>query len=413
MGIPEPASPLWAAVKAIHDSWPPDDEGVARAVGGAWRRGGDVLGRGADESARAGEDVRTAWRDAAGQAFDGRLGAFRTTVGRSRQRTLMLAAQGENYAAELESAKTAITATIAVNEKNFALLSDPRFGVLGLTYRKAFATAVANYLQNMIAQKAAALRAHPTAPGPFPPEPPKLPLPADGVDDLVADGVRTLGDADQLLWLGAGEVSDDIFDDAGAQAGEVLRTLGNLTGNGDLVQQGDDLQLAGDVLGDEARQEALGYGADDQADLYHAAESIDGDKEPTKIYISSEQYPESAGHIDAAQGGKSYRGGPETEYDKEQPTELTIDREEAGDRRNKSMRSIPDPPAGQDRDEYPPAVFQEGGEGASVKNILRSDNRGAGAKIGHQLNHYPLVLDSYARQSRKLQDGDTVVIETY
>lgn len=37
-----------------------------------------------------------------------------------------------------------------------------------------------------------------------------------------------------------------------------------------------------------------------------------------------------------------------------------------------------------DRDEYPPAMFKEGGEGASVKHIDPSDNRGAGACIGSQ-----------------------------
>lgn len=37
-----------------------------------------------------------------------------------------------------------------------------------------------------------------------------------------------------------------------------------------------------------------------------------------------------------------------------------------------------------DRDEYPPAMFKEGGNGASVKKIDSSDNRGAGSSIGQQ-----------------------------
>ena len=41
---------------------------------------------------------------------------------------------------------------------------------------------------------------------------------------------------------------------------------------------------------------------------------------------------------------------------------------------------------GQDRDEYPPAMFEEGGSGASVKHINPSDNRGAGSSIGHQMS---------------------------
>lgn len=40
-------------------------------------------------------------------------------------------------------------------------------------------------------------------------------------------------------------------------------------------------------------------------------------------------------------------------------------------------------------DEYPPAMFGEGGKGASVRPINPSDNRGAGSTIGHQLREYP------------------------
>lgn len=42
-----------------------------------------------------------------------------------------------------------------------------------------------------------------------------------------------------------------------------------------------------------------------------------------------------------------------------------------------------------DLDEYPPAMFEEGGEGASVRPISPSDNRGAGASMGNQLRQYP------------------------
>jgi Deoxyribonuclease NucA/NucB len=38
---------------------------------------------------------------------------------------------------------------------------------------------------------------------------------------------------------------------------------------------------------------------------------------------------------------------------------------------------------------YPPAVFQEGGKGASVRPISPGDNRGAGSTMGHQLRQYP------------------------
>ena len=38
-----------------------------------------------------------------------------------------------------------------------------------------------------------------------------------------------------------------------------------------------------------------------------------------------------------------------------------------------------------DRDEWPMAMFKEGGEGASVRYIDPSDNRGAGSSIGNAL----------------------------
>ena len=51
----------------------------------------------------------------------------------------------------------------------------------------------------------------------------------------------------------------------------------------------------------------------------------------------------------------------------------------------KGVDTIP----GLDRDEYPPAMSLEGGNGASVRHINPSDNRGAGSKASHQLKTYP------------------------
>ncbi len=44
---------------------------------------------------------------------------------------------------------------------------------------------------------------------------------------------------------------------------------------------------------------------------------------------------------------------------------------------------------GMDRDEYPPAVFAEGGAGASVRHIPLSDNRSAGGQMSAQLAGVP------------------------
>ncbi|WP_130511795.1 polymorphic toxin-type HINT domain-containing protein [Krasilnikovia cinnamomea] len=81
-----------------------------------------------------------------------------------------------------------------------------------------------------------------------------------------------------------------------------------------------------------------------------------------EISVSRTKYPESAEHIEDAQAAG-------------QPTELTIDRAGAAARRRASMRGNPRV-SGKDRDEYPPAMFEEGGSGSSVRPIDPSDNRG-------------------------------------
>ncbi|MBV8042003.1 hemagglutinin repeat-containing protein, partial [Pluralibacter sp.] len=102
------------------------------------------------------------------------------------------------------------------------------------------------------------------------------------------------------------------------------------------------------------------------------------------IIINKSKYPESAKHIEEAQAAGK-------------PAVLTIDRSGATKRRQESLKDTP-PVKGKDRDEYPPAMFKEGGSGASVRPITPSDNRGAGACIG--------------AQCRNLPDGTPVIIKT-
>ncbi|MCU1719275.1 filamentous hemagglutinin N-terminal domain-containing protein [Pseudomonas sp. 5P_3.1_Bac2] len=93
------------------------------------------------------------------------------------------------------------------------------------------------------------------------------------------------------------------------------------------------------------------------------------------VTVSKSRFPESAQHIeDAIDAGK--------------PGTLTIDRGNAASRRRDSLRGTETKP-GLDRDEYPPAMFQEGGQGSSVRHINPSDNRGAGACIGAQCRELP------------------------
>ena len=51
------------------------------------------------------------------------------------------------------------------------------------------------------------------------------------------------------------------------------------------------------------------------------------------------------------------------------------------------MRGIPTK-KGFDRDEYPPAMSDEGGKGADVRYVRSAENRSAGSVMSHQLAPY-------------------------
>jgi hypothetical protein len=106
--------------------------------------------------------------------------------------------------------------------------------------------------------------------------------------------------------------------------------------------------------------------------------------------VDSTRFPESAQHIQEAQAGKIWSGGDVIEDDpmESKPSILTIDRGGADANRTESLRGISTAP-GMDRDEYPMAMFSEGGAGASVKHITSSDNQAAGASVGGQLRGIP------------------------
>ncbi|HWN66804.1 MAG TPA: RHS repeat-associated core domain-containing protein [Haliangium sp.] len=95
----------------------------------------------------------------------------------------------------------------------------------------------------------------------------------------------------------------------------------------------------------------------------------------TDIRIPSSKFPETAAHIrDAQAAGK--------------PATLTIDRAGTAERRRQALAGHEKIP-GKQLDEYPPAMFQEGGRGASVRPVSPHDNMGAGACIGNQCRGLP------------------------
>ncbi|OHL30561.1 hypothetical protein A7S98_22645 [Salmonella enterica subsp. enterica serovar Braenderup] len=99
---------------------------------------------------------------------------------------------------------------------------------------------------------------------------------------------------------------------------------------------------------------------------------VDNEDYDFELRISKKEYPETAQHIeDAINSGKA--------------DVVTIDRDNSAANRAKSLKGIPTKP-GKDRDEWPMAMFKEGGTGADVEYISPSDNRGAGSSIGHALD---------------------------
>lgn len=91
--------------------------------------------------------------------------------------------------------------------------------------------------------------------------------------------------------------------------------------------------------------------------------------------VDSSRYPQTAEHIRVAQGMGF-------------PSVLTIDRDNAADRRKASLEGVRVNRL-YDRDEYPCAVFREGGFGADVVYVEGSDNRGAGSYMRWQMQNMP------------------------
>lgn len=93
------------------------------------------------------------------------------------------------------------------------------------------------------------------------------------------------------------------------------------------------------------------------------------------VIVDSKKYPQTAEHIRRAQTN----GFPEF---------VTLGRSDAAERRKASLADVKASPI-YDRDEWPMAVFEEGGQGADVAYVDIHDNRGAGSSIGWQMRSFP------------------------
>jgi Deoxyribonuclease NucA/NucB len=105
-----------------------------------------------------------------------------------------------------------------------------------------------------------------------------------------------------------------------------------------------------------------------------AAEACQRQYHSVYVELDMSRYPETTGHYqDAIADGHAAL--------------LHIDRENAELHREQSLVGFP-PRPGYDRDEYPPAMSEEGGYGADIRYIDPSDNRGAGSSMGNQLEDW-------------------------
>uniref|UniRef100_A0A931CZZ2 RHS domain-containing protein n=1 Tax=Pseudomonas chaetocerotis TaxID=2758695 RepID=A0A931CZZ2_9PSED len=101
----------------------------------------------------------------------------------------------------------------------------------------------------------------------------------------------------------------------------------------------------------------------------------DGKTHDIVLELTRKQYKQAFGHIQAV-------------IKKTGLDIFTINRAGAARNRKSSLSGYPTK-KGKDRDEFPMAMFKEGGKGASVRYIDPSDNRGAGSSISHALDPYP------------------------
>ena len=157
MGIPEPSSPLWAAVRALSNPWPPDDEVVAATLGQTWR---ETAGRMAEAVGRlnaSAQAVNGGWPDQAGATMYARLTANAGDVDALQREMQRRGAAAETYAEELRITKSAITAHIAAMEPVFALAGNPLLAAAGPVSQDLVARAVAGQLNAMVAERAAGM----------------------------------------------------------------------------------------------------------------------------------------------------------------------------------------------------------------------------------------------------------------
>ncbi|MFJ6672013.1 hypothetical protein ACIQMJ_12970 [Actinosynnema sp. NPDC091369] len=390
MGVPEPSSPLWTAVKRIYDSWPPDDEAAAARLADAWQLAVDTVTAAAEGTGRARDGACAAWQDDGGGELGARVDQYLAKLADLGQRMARLHVRADHYRQELHSAKTTIVDTIAENEVVFALLVNPvmitGFGA-ELNPQRDFAAMIANHLREMIARKAAALLWDGDAPPPV------------GEEPVMSFGRYAHTTLDVLgLVVDTADAANAVWYLAEGKYGEAAQSaLGAIPVAGVGATAAKAVNALDAVAGAMPPE-----GADGRPDdtIEFAGRSWVRVQEPDgsyTLYVNAETYPESARHVQDAQ----LAGHPHTVTVDNRPPGTT---ERAQQRRKESLanfrreyrqehgtsyRNTPSPDGRpRDLDEYPPARMWEGGRRnagtpdetyAGVRPIDSSDNRGSGS----------------------------------
>jgi len=161
--IPEPDNELYAAVKAIANPWPPDNEEAAQQLGAAWTTAGNSVTQASTQIGALQSGVTSAWSDQAGAALGAQIANCAKSLQQIGQSATQLAGSATRYGQVLVEVKTAITKTIAANLPTFLQLGNPQFGAAGAAQQQAMAAKIATTLQAMIEAEAAKLRATPSS----------------------------------------------------------------------------------------------------------------------------------------------------------------------------------------------------------------------------------------------------------
>ncbi|WP_425828817.1 NucA/NucB deoxyribonuclease domain-containing protein [Streptomyces fractus] len=181
---------------------------------------------------------------------------------------------------------------------------------------------------------------------------------------LSKEAGRAVGDMYQQVGHGTEKVVKHIVDADKTHADELVKIAERIGKNHGRIGPGSRARLVNQA---QARSEiSQHFGVKGEYDA--------------EMVVDKAKYPHSARHIEEAQNGVIWRGD-QSERRAPKPSVLTVDKPNAGNNREDSLRGIDTRPP-DDRDEYPPAMYKEGGAGASVKYIPAGDNQGSGSSMG-------------------------------